>query len=48
MDPDRLAALRRHYDRLPMLAGELGPDPIAAFSAWFAEAATDADEGLIV
>jgi pyridoxamine 5'-phosphate oxidase len=48
MDPDRLAALRRHYDRLPMLAGELGPDPIAAFMTWFAEAATDADEGLIV
>src|SRR6478752_5688004 len=48
MDPDRLAALRRRYDRLPMLEGELGPDPFAAFGQWFAEAATDAEEGLLV
>src|SRR6478609_11694780 len=48
MDPDRLAALRRRYDRLPMLEGELGPDPFAAFAQWFAEAATDAEEGLLV
>jgi len=48
MDPDRLAALRRRYDRLPLLEGELGPDPFAAFARWFAEAATDAEEGLIV
>src|SRR6478735_11731842 len=48
MDPDRLAALRRRYDRLPMLEGELGPDPLVAFVSWFAEAATDADEGLLV
>ena len=48
MDPDRLAALRRRYDRLPMLEGELGPDPFAAFGQWFADAVTDAEEGLLV
>src|SRR6478609_7842822 len=48
MDPDRLAALRRRYDRLPLLEGELGPDPFAAFGQWFADAVRDADEGLLV
>ena len=45
MDPDRLAALRRRYDRLPMLEGELGPDPFAAFARWFAELAARWPEG---
>ena len=48
MDPDRLAALRRHYHRPPLVEGELGPDPLAAFGRWFADAVEAAEAGLLV
>jgi len=47
MDPDRLAALRRRYDRPPLLPSALGPDPFTAFEGWLAEAVASADEGLV-
>lgn len=48
MDPDRLAALRRRYDRGPLLEGDLDPDPFAAFGRWFADAVDAASAGLLV
>lgn len=48
MDPDRLAALRRRYDRPPLLPDELGADPVAAFGRWLRAAAEAAEEGLLV
>jgi len=48
MDPDRLAALRRQYDRPPLLPEQLGADPFGAFGAWFAAAAAAASDGLLV
>jgi len=47
MDPDRLAALRRRYDRPPLSGSDLGPDPIAAFARWFGEAVDASAEGLV-
>ena len=48
MDPDRLAALRRGYDRAPLLESDVDPDPLVAFGVWFEEAARAAEKGLLV
>jgi pyridoxamine 5'-phosphate oxidase len=48
MDPDRLAALRRRYDRAPLLEGDLDPDPFAVFGRWFSDAVDAAEQGLLV
>jgi pyridoxamine 5'-phosphate oxidase len=48
MDPDRLAALRRGYDRPPLLESEVDPDPLVTFGQWFAEAVAAVADGRLV